>query len=341
MKQTQFSFAPFVYAQKSILQKDIVMLAVLSLYTAALIFSADYAALLHVAVCIAAVSLMNLLSQLINREKLWFDAGVISEAAIIALCVPTTYNSVILFILVALSYFIVKVLFAGRTENIFSITAFTVALLYLSFPAMFPESLNNIALLKTHGNMLSVLQIKGLIKNDKHAVSLLNYFFANIGVVIPEGYINMLHSNVSVIPAFRYNILTLISSAVLLAYGIGDKLVSYVFVGVYAFLVWGFAMYRVDGALFDGDILASLCTTGILFYAFFVATERSTIPHSIAGKMIYAVILAVTGFFLCGPGGSPVGIAFAVLLANICMPVIYGIEQVMHRRFIRKHYGKN
>lgn len=339
MKAKKLYAGPFTYSQLSVNKKNIIMLIALFLQITILFFSKDFSAILNIAVCIVAVVLTNFLANCLNKKRSFFSLSLISEAILIGMCVPNNYSASLLFLLVVLSQFIVKVLFSGYGGNIFSSIAFTILVLYTSFPFYFPENLNSVSLLKTHGNMLSILQMKGLITNDSNMTSLLNYFFSNIGVIIPEGYVSLLSNNTSTIPAFRYNLVTVFSSAFLIAFDISDKLISYIFIFTYGLLVWIFGMYKVDGTLFSGDILSAFCTTGLFFYAFFVLTESSTLANSKIGKIVFAVLLGLLTFLICGAGANPVGIAFSILLCNIFVPLILVIEEKFLNLRLRKLYG--
>ena len=340
MKRQNFAFAPFAYSQISLTKKHIIILTLLAIQMILFFLQKDFRIMLNIAVNLFAILSVSFIAGKINNSKNWFDIALITEAVLIAFCIPMNYNPLILFCLVATSYFFIKIMFGGFGANIFSTVACTVAILYISFPASFPQSLNDVTLLKSHGNMLSTLQISGAIKNDKTITSLLNYIFGNIGVIIPEGYANMLLQNVSTIPALRYNLLTLISAAILFAHDVGDKIISVTFIVGYGLFVWTFAMNQIDGSFFSGDVLSAFCTGGIFFYAFFVAGESSTLPHTKAGKIIYGLILSAVTFIICGPGGFPAGAALAIVAANICSPLILYIESKFFSRSLRKLYGK-
>lgn len=339
MKTQKRYFAPFIYSQISVTQKNIILLVILSLQIFCFLFTKDFAPILNIAVCIVSVVLINFLANLINKKTSWFNFSLITEAMLIAFCTPVNYDPIYLFILVMLSQVLIKILFSGYGGNIFSSIAFTIILLYISFPKYFPENLNDINLIKAHGNMLSTLQIKGIIQNDKNITSLLNYFFGNIGVVVPEGYATLLANNISTIPAFRYNLLTIFSSAFSFAFDIGDRLISFVFILVYGILVWAFGMYKIDGTLFTGDVFAAFCTTGIFFYAFFIVGESSTVPNSKIGKIIFAIILGLFTFAICGVGGNPVGLAIAIIASNMFVPLILNLEEYFLNLSLKEKYG--
>ncbi|MBQ7612224.1 MAG: RnfABCDGE type electron transport complex subunit D [Spirochaetaceae bacterium] len=338
MELNSFNFAPFTYSQYSLSKKNIVALIVLFIHCLILFFVSDYQALLHILTSVLSVLFVSFILSILNKQKDWFSINLITEGTIIGFCVPTSYNPLVLFLLVGIAYFLIKGMFAGYGGNIISVVAFTVAFLYFSFPAHFPEIITN-QMIKAQGNMLSTLHIKGLIKNDKAVTSMLNYFFSNLGIIIPEGYANLLASYTSTIPAFRYNIITLFFSALLLGFDFGERIISFTFIFVYGVLVYVFGMSQIDGSFFNGDVIAAFCTTGIFFYAFFVVGENCTVPNTFISKLVYGIILGLLTFFLAGIGGSPIGIAFAIIISNLITPVFLRIEEALQNRFLRKKYG--
>lgn len=341
MKLNKYNFAPFAFSQISFTKKNILILVLLSVQMIFFAFAKELMLFYKIALSVAAIVLVSFISNKINNKTNWFDLSLVTDGVLIAFCTPSNYNLIAFFCLVAVAYFFVKVFFGGFGTNVFSTVAFTLIVLYFSFPNYFPQNLNMSEVVKPHGNMFSTLQINGLIKNDKVITSALNYFFANVGVLIPEGYANMLLSNVSTIPAFKYNLLTLFSAAFLFAHDIGEKIVSFVFIIVYGFLVWAFSMQQIDGSFFSGDILLAFCTTGIFFYAFFIVGEASTTPNTKIGKVIYGLILGLGAFVTCGPGSCSIGIAFSVIIANLCLPVILYFEEKVFYLTLRKKYGRS
>ncbi len=56
--------------------------------------------------------------------------------------------------------------------------------------------------------------------------------------------------------------------------------------------------------------------------AFFIATDPSTAATSRQGRLIYALMIGMLTYCIRTWGGYPDGIAFAVLIANMCAPLI-------------------
>ena len=88
------------------------------------------------------------------------------------------------------------------------------------------------------------------------------------------------------------------------------------------------ATVAVFTLLFGGhgfDIHYLLCEIlggGLIFGAFFMATDYVTSPITPKGQIVYAIILGVmTGLFRLF-GGSAEGVSYAIILTNIIVPVI-------------------
>jgi len=56
--------------------------------------------------------------------------------------------------------------------------------------------------------------------------------------------------------------------------------------------------------------------------AFFIATDPVTAATTNRGRLIYGAIAGLLVWLIRTYGGYPEGVAFAVLLANICVPLI-------------------
>ncbi|MBT7953517.1 MAG: RnfABCDGE type electron transport complex subunit D [Gammaproteobacteria bacterium] len=77
---------------------------------------------------------------------------------------------------------------------------------------------------------------------------------------------------------------------------------------------------------YDSDVYASplfhLCSGGTLLCAFFIATDPVTASTTPFGRLLYGCLIGVLAYIIRCWGAYPDGIAFAVLLANACVPVI-------------------
>ena len=99
------------------------------------------------------------------------------------------------------------------------------------------------------------------------------------------------------------------------------------------------AVYVVLGLIFSSDLLwpqvfasplLGLGAGGLLFGAFFMATDPVTSPVSNWGKVIYGVGIGVLVLLIRGMGAVPEGVTYAILLMNMFAPLID--RQVMRRQ---------
>ena len=155
-------------------------------------------------------------------------------------------------------------------------------------------------------------------------------------VSIPNGYVSLFWDNQSIIPAFRFNFITLVSSVILFAGNLIKCVIPGFFLVVYLALVRFVSPVICNGVAFQGDILLALLTGGTIFFAVFVLSWYGTIPISTTGKIIYGILSGVTAFFIAGPGTSPCGLIFTVLISNIFSIVIQQWENRRNRIFLKK-----
>jgi len=73
-------------------------------------------------------------------------------------------------------------------------------------------------------------------------------------------------------------------------------------------------------------VLTHLCGGGIIFGAFFMATDYVTSPVTIKGQIYFGILLGVlTGLFRLF-GGSAEGVSYAIIISNILVPLIEKIS---------------
>ena len=81
-----------------------------------------------------------------------------------------------------------------------------------------------------------------------------------------------------------------------------------------------------------GPTWFSLLSGGILFGAFFMATDPVTSPTTIPAKWGYGILVGVTTVLIRAFSGYMEGVTFAILLGNICAPLM---DEVVIRTRIR------
>ena len=117
--------------------------------------------------------------------------------------------------------------------------------------------------------------------------------------------------------------LLLLLGAILL---ICKKIITYTipvfYVGFYALLEWVFGGLSYGNGFFQGEVLYSILTGGILLCAFFMATDMVTSPVTEQGHILYSFLIAVLTFLIRRFSSLPEGVSIALMLANIATPTI-------------------
>ena len=68
--------------------------------------------------------------------------------------------------------------------------------------------------------------------------------------------------------------------------------------------------------------LFHLCSGGTMLCAFFIATDPVTASTTPRGRLFYGCLIGILAYIIRTWGAYPDGIAFAVLIANACVPLI-------------------
>lgn len=321
--------APFVYTRLPVLGMNIAVLSLLGIQILILAITADIYALLNITAAVMGVLCVENLLRYLASSKLSLSLEMIISGLLIGFFMPTGIGFIFVFILSAFSVFIVKTVFGGTGRNWLNPVAFAVCAAYISRPEAFPPLISDFSLLREKGSIFALMEANGLLKlkTDFAVTSALNSLLLHgVGVTLPEGYISLFLNSTSSIPAFRYNIVTLMSSIILFSIRVADYILPIFFLATYAILVWTFGMVPVSNIYFTGDILSAVLTGGVLFAAFFVMTEPASSPKTKYGKAMSGFFTGLFAFFICAHGASPAGIFFAIILSNVISPLIERLE---------------
>ena len=94
------------------------------------------------------------------------------------------------------------------------------------------------------------------------------------------------------------------------------------------------ALLRVVAPAAVSPVWFNLFSGGILFGAFFMATDPVSGPVTTAGKWIYGALIGVATLLIRSFSGYVEGMMFAILFGNICAPLI---DEVLIRRRMRRY----
>jgi electron transport complex protein RnfD len=309
-----------------------------------LLATGSYSALLVVG-CSTAGSLCADAADKLYHRSYWFsDMTSVVEGIIAGMFLPETFPPAAVFFITFFSMILFKYMFGGFANAWGNAAVIIVAVAWIVGMNAFPQQVLTRDLLQMRNPSYSLIQngVFPVAKFDPPVTEALNNtLFGALKVSIPDGYISMLWDTHAIIPAFRFNLITLISSIILFSSGMLSMLIPVCFITVYGILVRFAGPFICGGTAGQGDILLAFLTSGTLFCSVFVIQWYGTTPLTYAGKIIYGIICGILAFLIAGCGTSPVGIVFTILCANIISPLIQAAEDRNGRRALHSMLEEN
>lgn len=324
--------APYSYTGMNAYQTAILFLLLLLLHLTVMGIMRDFIGI-GLIFCTATAAVAS--SVLINyrQGKIVFDIHALVAGLLMGFFLPANGGFVFSFFIAFMSYFLSWGIFGGRGFSWINPVMLAACIAAVCKPGCFVQPVG-IEQIRAAGSVFAALEASDVVRvsADQHLTSMLNSILHGIGVTLPEGYISLFLSYPSTIPAFRYNMLTLFSSIVLLSSRSIQKMLPFSFLAVYGILVYFFPFTVRASAFGRGDILSALLTSGSLFTAFFVIHDSGSTPRSQIGRLVSGILTGTFAFCITGSGASPVGIPFAVLLSDCINPLIGWFEESFYKR---------
>ena len=331
--RSQFSPAPYVYTGMNSRHSVILVLCLLSLQLAAMGIMYDFASIFLIISAGAAAMLASFLIGY-TQGKIVFDIHALVTGLLIGFFLPVNGGFIFSFLIAFMSYFFSWGVFGGKGSSWINPIMLAACIAAVCKPDCFvqPVGFDRIV---SGGSVFAALEDSGLLRTpiDQYVTSMFNSTFLHgVDVTLPEGYIGLFLHYPSAVPAFRYNLLTLCSSIVLLSAKTIHKTIPFTFLFVYGLLIYLFPSAVQASVYGKGDILSALLTSGALFSAFFVMNDNGSIPRSREGRCITGILTGIFAFCIAGPGAVPAGIPFAVLFVNCINPLIEWLESSFYKR---------
>lgn len=330
IKRTPVLLKPYFFLKPSISAVAIRILIMLVIQIFLLIITKSYQALGVIAASTLGALCTALISLYIKKEQGFTSIIVIVQGILIGMLLPQSYPVVTVFFLSFAVLSVEKVIFSNCVNSWVNVVCVAVIIAWSIGKIYFPEALATPEFLSSKNP--SAIMIKNGIfpvhDFDSTLTGVLNstvlYWFK---VTLPEGIISLLWDSNSVIPAFRFTIITLFSSVFLFSDRAFSGIIPAVFVVVYGLLIRLVLPFISNGPLLQGDLILAFCTSGVIFTAIFLLQWFGTKPVTIAGKIIYGIIAGVLGFFIVGAGYSAAGMCYTVLICNTINLLIKVIEE--------------
>ena len=326
---TKLRFSPFIHISPALPHTILVMIMVIIPQLVFLAIYKDYKALFIISMAVLASVIAEIINNLIQKKPVIWSMASVLEGLIIGMFLPEVYPPMLAFFVVLFSLFVVKYCFGGLASNWANPAACTIIIAWFTGSLFFPDFQLSAEMLES-ANPASMLFSMNIIPINEKANVVSTFLNAHVlnhfGFVLPEGYTSLFWDTHALIPAFRFNLLTILASLVLASLSMIDLMIPVCYFSVYAILVRVFSLEPFTGLTGQGDILLALLTSGTLFCGFFMLSWYGTTPMSIPGKILYGILAGVFAFVMSGAGTSPTGAVFTVILVNTISPLIQLFE---------------
>ena len=330
IKKSKISVRPFVYNIPSVSAVSIRFLILLSVQILMLAFTKSFSAIIVISASVLGALAATGLSQIVDREPLYNITNMIIPGIFIGMLLPESYPPFIAFIITALTIFISRSIVFKGINCWLNITPLAIVIAWSIGKEFFPDFLLNSGMISLRNPSVYLIESGAfpIYSFDAPITSYLNKNIFNLfNVTIPEGFVSLFWDTHSTIPAFRFNLITLISAIILFSDNAFSMIIPSVFLFVYSLMVRILGTYLFGGYLNQGDIILALLTSGIFFCSTFLIQWYGTIPVTVPGKIILGLIAGLAAFTIIGAGTSPVGMCFTVLFSNICCMIIRIFEE--------------
>ena len=341
IKSKQMTVKPFVFTRPSVSSVSIRFIILLMLQVAMLAITKSYSALFVVSVSTLGALVAATIDFLINKSEPFKIMNMVIQGLLIGLLLPENYPIVSVFIISFVVLFVSKSFIFNKVNTWINISALAVVIAWFIGQKFYPDFLISSDLVGLKNSSVYLIQngTFPICKLDSVITSFLNnHILRFFNTTIPEGFISMLWDTHSVIPAFRFNLLTIISSIVIFADNSFSGIIPSIFLVVYSLLVRLFASFIFGGMFNQGDVLLALLSSGTLFCTVFLLQWFGSFPMTLGGKITQGIILGGLAFAITGCGTSPIGMVYTILLGNITTMMIRVIEEKHNNRVISKSY---
>lgn len=302
------SSSPHVKAKmttQSIMRDVIIALmpaAIFGVYNYTNLFGIDYGlrTVLLIAYTIATCVISEyLFNKITKRKQTISDLSAVVTGLILAMNLPCTFPYWQAMLGGVFAIIIVKQLFGGLGQNFMNPALGARCFLMLSFAgsmtAFYPTGIKGVDA-ATSATPLTALKNAG-----ESSASLLDMFVGNHSGTIGETSI----------------IALLIGALYLVIKRIIDIRIPLTYIGVFAVCIMLFNSQT------DPVFLAQhLCGGGLIFGAFFMATDYTTSPITKRGRYIFGICLGILTAIFRTFGANAEGVSYAIIFCNLLVPLI-------------------
>ena len=274
--------------------------------------------------CVASETVYNLIAK---KKNTIGDLSAVVTGMILALNMPVTLPVWMAVLGGVFAIVIVKMLFGGLGQNFMNPALAGRCFLLIAFAS---EMSNFVTDTYTGATPLAQLKAQNGVIPDYAMDKLLDVTdISNLFIGFHGGTIGETSALCLLIGAAILVVTKVISLRIPLAY-LGSFAVLTLLFGTR-----GIAMSEVfeklasGAATFDALLMGALIYTlmqllsgGIMFGAFFMATDYATSPITKNGQILFGICCGVITFLFRNIGGTPEGVSYAIILSNLLVPLI-------------------
>lgn len=344
IKKTPVLLKPYFFIKPSVSAVSIRILIMLIIQLLLLAATNSYSALGVILATTIGALLANLLNYFYKKTPLFKMIPILLQGIFIGMLLPQTFPPFVACFISFMVLVVEHLIFSGNSQSWVNGVCIAVIVAWFVGSTYFPSLLvtsdimsvkNPVSYLSKSG-LLPVYEFDGAICQVLNSTIL--YWFK---VTLPEGIISFLWDSQSVIPAFRFTFITIVSSIFLFADNGFSPVIPSIFLFVFGVLIRFILPLISDAPLFQGDLILAFCNSGAIFCAVFVIQWFGTNPITISGKIVYGIICGITAFLVMGYGTSSIGMSYTVLICNVINLLIRYVEDYYNEKRVNSLFINN
>ncbi len=332
--QFSTSSGPFISPQNSIQRIMLWVLIALVPGSITMIWQFGYGVLFNIIICVGTAIMAEALMLACRGRPIvptLMDFSAVVTGLLLALALPTIAPWWIPFIGAIIAIIITKHLYGGLGYNPFNPAMVAFAVLIVSFPKSMTVWALPAALIPDGVSVSSLVSIVFSPLSDNAPLqSLLDGITAatpldqmktqlNLNLTVQEVQTDQIFSSLAgegwqwVAIAYFIGGMTLIAKRI-----IGWQIPLGVLLGLFACSMFTYLLEPSSAP----SPLFHLLSGGAMLGAFFIATDPVTASTTVKGRFIFGLLIGLLTYIIRTWGGYPEGIAFAVILINMAVPLI-------------------
>lgn len=293
-----------------------------------------------------ALALEFMVTRLRNKPKFFYikDFSVTLTALILAMAIPPYAPYWIILIGTFCAVILGKHVYGGLGQNLFNPAMVGYVILLISFPVQMTTWMPPVSLFEHSPTLLDTMHLI-FQESTRNGLSLAQFSAGIDGfsqatplnvfkTATKEGFLSYseIHQNPilqSILPLTdRYWLEGIGWTQINLAFFVGGVFLIWKKVIHWqiptAFLITLFILASIHWLVVDASPtpIWQMVSGATMFGAFFIATDPVTASITPKGKIVFGMLIALLVYIIRYFGGFPDAIAFAILLANICVPLI-------------------